>query len=69
MIRVTPVRVNIDTSVATSSGWPRCALPPIPEYSPSLFSRTITQSRSPGLQFRKGEDIPGNIRAGRTFAY
>ena len=46
MIRVTPVRVKIDVSVATSSGSPRWARPPLPEYSPSLFSRTMTQSIS-----------------------
>ena len=50
-------------------GWPRCALPPMPEYSPSLFSRMITQSRSPGLQFCNGEEIPGKTRVGRTLAY
>ena len=39
----------------TSSGRPRCARPPWPEYSPSEFSRTITQSRSPGPHLRSGE--------------
>ncbi len=39
-----PARVNTDTSVATSSSKPRCTRPPLPEYSPSEFSRTTTQS-------------------------
>ena len=44
MMRVTPARVKIATSVATSCGNPRCERPPYPAYSPSEFSRTITQS-------------------------
>ena len=40
--------MKIETSVATSSGRPRCERPPWPAYSPSEFSRTITQSRSWG---------------------
>ena len=46
MMRSTPARVNIDTSVAASSGEPWCTRPPTPAYSPSEFSRTITQSSS-----------------------
>ena len=46
MMRSTPARVNMETSVATSSGSPRCTRPPTPAYSPSEFSRTITQSSS-----------------------
>jgi len=69
MMRATPVRVKTEVSVATSSGRPRCTRPPFPEYSPSLFSRTITQSRSPGEQFLSGAVIPGRTRAGRTLAY
>ena len=45
-MRETPTRVKMATSVPTSSGRPRWARPPWPEYSPSEFSRTITQSRS-----------------------
>ena len=43
MMRSTPARVIIDTSVAASIGWPWCTRPPTPEYSPSEFSRTMTQ--------------------------
>ena len=50
MMRSTPARVIIDTSVATSIGWPWCARPPTPAYSPSEFSRTMTQSRSSARQ-------------------
>ena len=46
MMRATPERVIIETSVATSSGRPLCTRPPTPEYSPSEFSRTMTQSSS-----------------------
>ena len=48
MMRSTPTRVMIETSVATSIGWPWWARPPTPAYSPSEFSRTMTQSRSFG---------------------
>ena len=63
------VRVKTDTSVATSSGSPVCTRPPAPEYSPSEFSRTMTQSRSPGPLSRRGVAIPGRMRVGRTLAY
>lgn len=61
--------IKMATSVPTSSGCPRCARPPWPEYSPSLFSRTITQSSWPGPQSRNGLLIPGRMRVGRTLAY
>src|ERR1700712_1641805 len=61
MIRCTPTRVKIATSVPTSSGSPRCTRPPQPAYSPSEFSRTITQSRSPVSTPRNGEVMPGSI--------
>ena len=69
MTRVTPARVKIDTSVATSSGSPRCARPPTPAYSPSEFSRTITQSSSGPATLRSGLTMPGRMRVGRTLAY
>ena len=69
MMRSTPRRVKIEISVATSSGRPRWVRPPWPEYSPSEFSRTITQSRSPMPAFRNGEVTPGRMRVGRTLAY
>ena len=64
MILVTPARVKIAVSVAISSGNPRCARPPWPEYSPSLFSRTITQSRSPSPTPRRGETDAGQDACG-----
>ena len=66
-MRSTPLRVKTEVSVATSSGRPRCTRPPEPEYSPSVFSRTITQSMS--LPFASGLVTPGSTRAGRTLAY
>ena len=48
MIRSTPARVMIETSVAASIGWPWWTRPPTPAYSPSEFSRTMTQFRSSG---------------------
>lgn len=69
MIRSTPCRLKIAVSVATSQGKPRWDRPPCPAYSPSLFSRTITQSNLPGGQFRSGDCVPRRTRVGRTFAY
>ena len=69
MIRSTPARVNMATSVAASNGEPWCTLPPTPAYSPSEFSRTMTQSSSPPFTLRSGEVIPGSTRVGRTLAY
>src|SRR6185503_17720089 len=65
--RSTPERVKVEISIATSFGRPWCTRPPAPEYSPSVFSRTITQSRF--LGFDKGLGTPGRMRAGRTLAY
>ena len=69
MMRSTPARVIIETSVATSIGRPWWTRPPTPEYSPSVFSRTITQSRSSGPQRFSGASMPGRMRVGRTLAY
>lgn len=69
MIRSTPCLVKIATSVAVSHGRPLCDRPPCPAYSPSVFSRTITQSRSPVLQFRRGDCVPRKTLVGRTLAY
>jgi hypothetical protein len=67
--RSTQCRVKIETSVAISHGRPRWDLPPWPAYSPSEFSRTITQSRSPSFTLRSGEVVPRKILVGRTLAY
>ena len=42
---------------------------PGPAYSPSEFSRTITQSRSFAATLRRGLSMPGRMRVGRTLAY
>src|SRR2546422_1854345 len=39
------------------------------EYSPSLFSRTIQKSISPGFQFLSGVSIPSKRRTGRKLTY
>jgi len=69
MMRSTPARVNMATSVAASSAEPWCTRPPTPAYSPSEFSRTITQSNSLSLTLRNGLLMPGSTRVGRTLAY
>ena len=69
MMRSTPGRVMIETSWATSIGSPLCTRPPTPEYSPSEFSRTITQSSSGPATWRSGLVMPGRMRVGRTLAY
>lgn len=69
MMRSTPWRVNMATSVAVSQGWPRWLRPPCPAYSPSEFSRTMTQSRSPVLQFLRGDWVPRKTLVGLTLAY
>ena len=68
-IRSTPERVKTETSRPTSLGCPECTRPPAPAYSPSVFSRTITQSMIPAATSRKGLSIPGSKTEGRTFAY
>lgn len=65
--RSIPTRVKIATSVATSQGVPTCVLPPCPAYSPSVFSRQMTQSRSPGRTARVlGVVTPSKMTDGRT---
>jgi hypothetical protein len=69
IIRSTPWRVKIETSVAVSQAWPLWERPPWPAYSPSLFSRMMTQSSSPFLQLRSGDWVPRKTLVGRTLAY
>ena len=69
MTRSVPRRVNTDSWTASSSSVPWCRRPPISEYSPSLFSRTITMSTSSGAMSRRGEGMPGHSRIGRRFTY
>ena len=66
-MRSTPLRVKVETSTATSFSSPVCTRPPAPEYSPSVFSRTITQSICAPRS--RGDLMPGSTRAGRTLAY
>ena len=69
-IRSIPARVKTATSMPTSRpGWPRWARPPTPAYSPSEFSRTITQSIARPSSGRSGPVTPGSRREGRTLAY
>ncbi len=67
--RSTPALVNTSTWIPTSIGWPACARPPTPAYSPSEFSLTTTMSMSAGPRSRKGESTPGSSLTGRTFRY
>ena len=64
-----PLRVKSDSWTAISSSVPWCSRPPISEYSPSLFSRTMTMSTCSGVTSRSGEGIPGQSRIGRRFTY
>ena len=43
--------------------------PPISEYSPSLFSRTMTKSMSAGLRPASGVETPGSSLIGRRLTY
>ena len=44
MIRSTPFRVLTSSWIATSSGVPFLKIPPMPTYTPSVFSRETTKS-------------------------
>ncbi len=66
-MRSTPARVNTAVSVPTSIGRPRWARPPWPAYSPSEFSRMMTQSIASAPA--SGLRTPGSSRVGRTLAY
>ena len=69
MMRSVPLRVKTDSWTASSSSVPWCSRPPISEYSPSLFSRTITMSTCSGVTSRSGEGMPGQSRTGRRLTY
>ena len=71
MIRSQPFSVNRAVCRATSLPGPRPARlrPPRPAYSPSLFSRTTTQSSSVSSALRSGETTPGWKCTGRTLAH
>src|SRR5437763_1896360 len=69
MMRSTPSCVKTLDSIATSPPRPRWARPPMPEYSPSVFSRTKSMSTSAGPLPASGQATPSSSRAGRTFAH
>ena len=68
-IRSTPTRVITVSCTTTSRSVPGNILPPIDEYSPSVFSRTTKKSMSPGLRPASGHGTPGINRTGRRFTY
>ena len=60
--------------ITISRSVPSYMRPPTLEYSPSVFSRTISMSMSPGFsgwpwRSTSGERMPGMSRAGRRFTY
>ena len=60
--------------ITISRSVPSYMRPPMLEYSPSVFSRTISMSMSPGLRGwpsrrTTGERMPGISRAGRRLTY
>src|SRR2546430_1473445 len=62
MMRSTPTRVKMATSVAVSHGWPTWLRPPWPAYSPSELSRTSSQSIAMGRPehaSRRWDYVPG----------
>ena len=71
MIRSQPFSVNSAVCSATSLPGPRALRfrPPSPAYSPSLFSRTTTQSSSVPPALRSGLWMPGRNLTGRTLAH
>ena len=70
MMRSTPARVIIDTSVATSIGWPWCDAAADAGVLAFASSRARSPSRGPrGVQRFSGASMPGRMRVGRTLAY
>ncbi|OIQ66561.1 hypothetical protein GALL_518650 [mine drainage metagenome] len=60
--------------MTTSRSVPANMCPPMLEYSPSVFSRTISMSISPGAyalpsRLTSGDRTPGISRAGRRLTY
>ena len=48
---------------------PRLKKPPLPEYSPSVFSRMTRMSTVSGVAVEMGEETPGYSLIGRRFTY
>ena len=68
-MRSMPRRVKTPVCSASSSGVPACSRPPMPQYSPSEFSRTQIMSMSAAPRFASGEVMPASSRIGRRFTY
>jgi hypothetical protein len=64
-----PWRLNTDSWITNSRSVPSNMTPPSWVYSPSVFSRTIIMSMSPGLRPASGQGTPANSRAGRRLMY
>ncbi|KAG0906892.1 hypothetical protein G6F32_017055 [Rhizopus arrhizus] len=67
--RSAPMRVNTLSWMTTSRSVPSNRRPPLLEYSPSVFSRTMKKSMSPGLRSANGDGTPGIRRTGRKLMY
>ena len=72
--RSTPMRDMMVCCITISRSLPSYMRPPMLEYSPSVFSRTINMSMSPGFsgwpcRSTSGERMPGIRRAGRRLTY
>ena len=72
--RSTPMRDMMVCCITISRSLPSYMRPPMLEYSPSVFSRTISMSMSPGFsgwpcRSTSGERMPGMSRAGRRLTY
>jgi hypothetical protein len=68
-MRSTPTRDITVSWMTISRAVPEYILPPIEEYSPSVFSRTTRKSISPGLRLASGEGAPAIKRTGRRLTY
>ena len=67
--RSTPMRVITVSCITTSRSVPANILPPMEEYSPSVFSRTTQKSMSPGPRPASGLGTPGIRRTGLRLTY
>jgi hypothetical protein len=69
MTRSQPLRVKMACWMAISLSAPRKSRPPISEYSPSLFSRTMSMSMSADVRPASGDLTPLSRRTGRRLMY
>jgi hypothetical protein len=68
-MRSIPFLVNTPVCSASSYGVPPCRRPPMPQYSPSEFSRTQIMSISAAPRPARGDEMPGISRIGRRFTH